>query len=76
MRFKITQAKPSTNPIMPSKIGQTILTLNQTPNLLKSFEQSTNTALACRFEEQKAFQNQAEQRRNEARVYASITPIR
>jgi hypothetical protein len=79
MRFKITHTKTPTNAILSLKVGQTALTLNPTQNLSKSIKfqpMNANLNTNSRFEEQRAYQIEAEQRRSQARTYASVTPIR
>jgi hypothetical protein len=79
MRFKITHTKTPTNTILSLKVGQIALTLKPTQNLPKIVTVhpiAANLTANCRFKEQRAYQLEAEQRRNQARTYASVTPIR
>ena len=77
MKAKISHLKTITNPILSLKIGQTIIILNHTQNLQRTLQSTlTNVSAACKFEEQKASQIETERKRNEARIYASVTPIR
>ena len=54
-----------------------MLILNHTQNLQRTLQNTlTNGSVAYKLEEQKISQMEAERKRNEARTYASITPIR
>jgi len=54
-----------------------MLILNHTQNLQRTLQSTlTNGSIAYKLEEQTISQMEAERKRNEARTYASITPIR
>jgi hypothetical protein len=77
LKIKITHLKTVTNPILSLKIGQAMLILNHTQNLQRTLQSTlTNGSIAYKLEEQTISQMEAERKRNEARTYASITPIR